>query len=95
MPEPILTIYNKRVPEAGRPPALSNESPDLYVGYFENAFGEQWVFTFNRKTREGGLRGGDTGWLEAYVVRGGRVAGLILGEEEIGWLRACWKAASS
>jgi hypothetical protein len=46
--EPILTIYNQHTVQDGTPPSLSNESPALYVGYFENRFGEQWIFTFEK-----------------------------------------------
>jgi hypothetical protein len=95
MPEPILTIYNQHVAECGAPPPLDNGSSDLYIGYFENPHGEQWVFTFNRKTREASLRGGDVGWEDAHAVRGGRVADLILGEEEAAWLQACWRAVNA
>ena len=95
MSRPILTIYNQHVAECGTPPSLSNEAPDLYLGYFENPDGEQWVFTFNRTTREATLRGGDVGWDEQHTVKGGRVGDLILGQEEVAWLQACLKAAGA
>ena len=95
MPEPILAIYNQHTAPCGTPPRVSNESPDLYIGYFENPYGEQWIFTFDRQTRVASLRGGDTEWETAHVVRDGRVAGLILGQEEAAWLRACWNAAGA
>jgi hypothetical protein len=92
--EHILTIYNQHTVQGGTPPSLSNESPALYVGYFENRFGEQWIFTFDRTTREAHLRGGDVDWATVSVVREGRVDGLILGREEAAWLQACWRAAT-
>ena len=54
--------------------------------------GEQWIFTFNRATREASLQGGDAGWARAHPVRDGRVDGLILAPEEAAWLQACWNA---
>ena len=91
---PILTIYNQHTAHCGIPPALTKESPTVYVGYFENPFGEQWIFTFDRTTREARLRGGDVDWASMHVVRDGRVDGLILGREEAAWLQACWRAAT-
>lgn len=95
MSEPLLTIFNSHTPQCGRPPSLNNESPDLYTGYFENRFGEQWMFTFNRRTREATLRGGDVGWENSFSVRDGRVVELILGQDELVWLSACWKAVTA
>jgi len=95
MQEPMLTIYNQHTAACGRPPVLSNESPDLYIGYFENPYREQWIFTYDRLTRRATLRGGDTNWAKTHVVRDGSVEGLILGLEEAAWLRACCKAAGA
>ena len=47
----------------GRPPRLRNtDNLGLYYGYFENRYGEQFVFTFDRATRAGTVSGGDLGW---------------------------------
>jgi hypothetical protein len=94
MPEPILTISNRHTAACGPPPALRNESPVLYIGYFENRYGEQWIFTFDRETRQASVHGGDVGWATEHVVRDGRVDGLLLAPEEAAWLQACWKAAT-
>jgi len=40
------------------------------------------------------VRCGDVGWEELYPVTDGIAESLILSEEEIMWLRACWKAVS-
>ena len=95
MPEPILTIDNRHGAECGTPKPISNEDPGLYIGYFQNPYGEQWIFTFNRQARAATLRGGDVGWEDAHEVQDGRVQGLILGQEEAAWLQACWKAATA
>ena len=44
---PILKIYNQHTPACGAPPAFSNESADLHIGYFANRYGEQCIFTFD------------------------------------------------
>ena len=74
------------------PARRSTEAADLYIGYFENRSGEQWIFTCDRATREANLRGGDAGWATAHPVRAGRVDGLILAPEEAAWLQACCSA---
>ena len=59
MSQPILTIYNHHAAACGIPPAASNASAELYIGYFANRHGEQLLFPFDRATREAILRGGD------------------------------------
>ena len=94
MSEPLLSIPNHHVPGCGDPPIITGGHPDLYIGYFENPYGEQWIFTFHRKTRKAELRGGDTGWNTVHTVTSGTVHDLILGSEEASWLRSCWAAAA-
>ena len=92
MSEPMLTIHNRHAAACGIPPAVSTEAADLYIGSFENRYGEQWIFTCDRATGEARLRGGDAGWATAHPVRDGRVDGLNLAPEETAWLQACWSA---
>ena len=92
MSAPMLTIHNRHAAACGIPPAVSTEAADLYIGYFENRHGEQWIFTCDRATGEARLRGGDAGWATAHPVRDGRVDGLNLAPEETAWLQACWSA---
>ena len=40
----------------------NTDNPGLYYGYFENRYGEQFVFTFDRATGTGTVSGGDLGW---------------------------------
>jgi len=54
----MLTTHSGHPAACGIPPAFSTEAADLYIGYFENRYGEQWIFTFNCATREAGLRDG-------------------------------------
>ncbi len=52
MSEPMLRIRNHHSASCGDPPIVSDEDPDNYIGYFENRYGEQWLFTCHRKTRK-------------------------------------------
>ncbi len=92
MSTPLLTIRNNHTPACGDPPIVDN-SANCYVGYFENVHGEQWVFTYDRETREASLLGGDINWNKRKTVRDGAVPGLTLMGEEATWLRACWNSA--
>jgi hypothetical protein len=94
MPEPLLRIENRHTANCGDPPIVASDDKDAYIGYFENAFGEQWIFSFDRETRIGQLRGGDTGWNTTFDVRNGEVDKLMLNPAESMWLRACWSAAT-
>jgi hypothetical protein len=88
-----LTVYNQHAAPCGVPPHVLGGAGRGYVGYFENSFGEQWIFTFDRETQQGLLRGGDIGWDQVCEVTGGR-ADVRLGQEETLWLAACWNAAT-
>ncbi len=93
MSDPLLIVRNQHVGECGDAPIITAGIGNQYTGYFENPFGEQWIFTLDRKSGKGVLRGGDVGWNSKFEVVGGRVDGLILGKEEGAWLHACWSAA--
>src|SRR5271168_3768818 len=61
--ELIFVAHNHHDPRCGRPPRLRNtDNPKLYHGYFENVYGEQFVFTFDPATKTGVVSGGDLGW---------------------------------
>jgi hypothetical protein len=94
MSEPLLQIGNRHVVDSGDPPIVNSDDPDVYIGYFENLYGEQWIFTFHRGTRKAELRGGDIGWNSIQTANDGVVDDLILNPEEAMWLRACWEAAA-
>jgi hypothetical protein len=94
MSEPLLRVHNHHAAGCGDPPIVDGDDPNIYIGYYENPFGEQWIFTYHRKTRKSDLRGGDVGWNTVHAVVDGKVAGLILGKEEAIWLQACWRAAT-
>src|SRR5215469_16225003 len=61
----VFAAQNNHDPRCGPPPRLRNTAdPGLYHGYFENRFGEQFVFTFDRATGAGTVWDGDLGWGE-------------------------------
>ena len=94
MSAPLLQSRNHHSLSCGDPPIIKGDDPNVYLGYFQNAFGEQWVFSYDRTTRKAELRGGDIGWNTVHEVRDGKVGELVLGREELAWLQACWKAAT-
>ena len=64
--ERLLEIDNVHVADCGPPPVV--DATGKYVGYFQNVYGEQWVFIGDRKTGEAVIRGGDVGWQSQYKV---------------------------
>ncbi len=90
---PLFTVSNHHMTNAGQPPAVNGDDPNMYHSYFENAYGEQSIFQYNRDTKQGMLWCGDAGW-SPYAVVNGQIEGLILAPEEQAWLRACWQAAT-
>jgi len=90
----LLQVRNHHTSEAGTPPRIDDADLNHYVGYFENAYGEQAVFVFDRASRSGTLYLGDAGWERGHVVIDGIAPDLVLNEPEVLWLRACWQAAS-
>lgn len=90
----IFAVGNHHIESSGKPPQIDDSAPNCYHGYFENEFGEQAIFVYDRTCHEGTLYLGDAGWEQPYRVIGGIVPGLQLGEAERAWLTACWKAAT-
>jgi hypothetical protein len=59
----VFAAHNNHDPRCGAPPRLrTTDNPGLYYGYFENRYGEEFVFTFDRTTGTGTVSGGDLGW---------------------------------
>ena len=59
----VFAAYNRHHECCGAPPCLRNAGqPGQYHGYFENCFGEQFVFIFDRETGAGTVWGGDLDW---------------------------------
>lgn len=89
VPAPLLEIPNNHY---GFAPSFPPDK-HVYTGFFENEYGEQWVFRFDRRTKEGTVTGGDVSWKVYPVVDGEPGGGLLLSDLERGWLLACWVAA--
>jgi hypothetical protein len=68
----LLQISNRHTTGCGTPPRIEERS-DQYLGYFENGYGEQMIFVFDRGNGTGRLYAGDAGWETAYEVVGGVV----------------------
>ena len=74
------------------PPPLT-AGPDRYLGYFENRYGEQAIFVWERGQPTALLYHGDLDW-QPRVVIGGRVPDTLLEPAEQLWLQACWQASA-
>jgi len=80
--DPLLTISNHHAPGCGDPLIIDDGDSDIYVGYFANACGEQWIFTHHRRSRVSELRSGDIGWNSPVPVQNGSVQNLVLSRSE-------------
>lgn len=89
----LLEIKNQHGKNCREPPTFPTTDPDVYLGYYENEHGEQWVFTYNRKTQKARLTGGDVGW-ETHEIEDNKVD-LILNAGEQSWLQSCLNAATA
>jgi hypothetical protein len=87
----VFAAHNNHDDRCGQPPRLRNtDNPGLYYGYFENRYGEQFIFTFDRATGTGTVSGGDLGWgdprsftlgqLEEVLRDTQRVAAQVVGQ---------------
>ena len=90
---PLFTVSNHHTGRCGRPPAIKGDRANCYHGYFENTFGEQFLFVYDRDTGKADLWCGDAEWEKPFAVMNGLPEGLILSPEEQTWLQACWRAA--
>ena len=93
MLKPMIVIHNRHVDECGVSQSIDTSQSPYYIGYFENQFGEQWIFRFDRTTGRGTVRGGDDGWNCEHPVAEGR-CDIILDDAESRWLASAWAAAT-
>jgi hypothetical protein len=73
------------------------ERAGRYIGYFENAFGEQLVFVHDRGEPDATLYLGDLDWEPRRVSEASGlpdVGDLILNREERAFVCACWIATA-
>jgi hypothetical protein len=91
---PLLVMVNMHAESCGTPPAFLQNAPGVYHGYFETTHGEQWVFRYYQGTDRAELHGGGAGWQRMFEVIDGKVSELVLQDNELRWLEACWAAAT-
>ena len=95
MSDPLLKISNHHAVASGDPPIIAETKPEQYVGYFENSFREQWIFTRDRESGIATLRGGDIGWNTEIDVTDGSTGDLTLNATETQWLECCLIASGA
>jgi hypothetical protein len=77
----LFRVNNHHIEAAGQPPNI-DENDGNYHGYFENEYGEQALFVYDRESKIGTLYMGDAGWERAFRVEGGLVKDLVLNMQE-------------
>jgi hypothetical protein len=92
---PLFQVRNHHTAACGAPPRIDDLRPSQYLGYFENPYGEQAVFVYDRDSSQAVLYLGDAGWETPHAVIDGAVPELVLSETEQVWVRACWQAATA
>lgn len=85
----VFQARNKQPATSGEPPSIDANTPNRYHAYFENGYGEQLIFVYDRETNTGTLYHGDLGWNDPQTVEDGTLPNLDLDEAESLWLRAC------
>ena len=93
--QPILLITNTHSAACGQPPHLTNAEPSLYVGYFANEHGNQWLFAYDRVSRRATIRGGDMNWGRPVTIASLKDLPYHFNESERRWAEACWEAATT
>jgi hypothetical protein len=92
---PLFSVRNHHSAECGIPPRVDDRGAGRYVGYFENQYGEQAVFVYDRDSNQAVLYLGDAGWETPHSVVDSAAPDLVLSEAERLWVRACWQAATA
>lgn len=90
----IFEAFNRHGITEGLPPHINTDVPGNYYGYYENEYGEQFIFVFDRATERGTLWLGDNGWETPEAVIDGHVPTIVLTKPELMWLLSCWLSAT-
>lgn len=71
----VFVVYNNHVEDCGVPPKITNRDRARkegeygnYYGYFENGYGEQFIFAYDFDKESGSVWGGDCGWSKRLTV---------------------------
>lgn len=91
----LFQVRNHHSATSGTPPHIDDRRPSQYLGYFENPYGEQAVFVYDRDANQAVLYLGDAGWETPHAVVDGAVPNLVLSATELLRIRACWQAATA
>ena len=89
----LLRVSNRH---AAALPAIE-ERPGRYLGYFENRFGEQFVFVHEDGELEARVFCGDVDWQPRRVTDASGLPDVgdpVLNEEERAFVLACWSATA-
>ncbi len=93
--EPLVCVTNHHPPSCGVPPHIDESTGQHYLGYFENAYGEQAIFVYEYTAQQGTLYLGDAGSEQPHPVFDGVAPALRHAPAEPLWLRACREAATA
>ena len=93
----VFSAKNRHNAEAGRLPVEAREGNGQYRAYYENQYGEQLVFVYDRDAGQAVLYHGDMDWEPQPVreVSGVIIVPVILDTLEREWLSICWKTATA
>ena len=80
---PLFQVRNHHWAACGRPPYIDDLRLNQYLGYFENQYGEQAVYVYDRDSNKAVLYRGHAGCETQHVVIHGAVPDLILSETEL------------
>jgi len=80
----LFQISNHQSEDCGDPPQLPDDldTGPYWRSYFENKYGEQWLFLYNEETKEAAIHSGDCGWKHKLGVK--RVPAKVLYASSMG-----------
>ncbi len=91
----IFVARNNHSATCGKPPNIDASQPGRYYGYFENEHKEQFIFVYDRDTKQGTVWVGDNGWEKPIPITDVQKPDVVLSKSEWLWLQSCWMAATA
>jgi len=87
----LLQVYNLHSEKCGFPPVIDVKC--RYVSYFENVYGEQWVFLGDKKLDKATIYCGEGGWGNPIELSADKLCPNIpLNDLEKNWIVLSWAA---
>ena len=80
----IFEAVNHHGSSCGEPPQITTGGSGRYCGYYENEHGEQFIFVYERQTKQATLWVGDNGWDHPVAITDPEKPEVVLGKGE--WL---------